>query len=85
MITALYKKDEKCLASNYKPICLTSIACKIMESIINDDLTSCVRNNNIISSLQHGSLPGRSCHSNLLIMLICLTEAINKRTSTDVL
>ena len=44
MITALYKKDEKCLASNYKPICLTSIACKIMESIINDDLTSCVRN-----------------------------------------
>ena len=36
-ITPLYKKHEKCLGSNYRPIRLTSIICKIMESIIKDD------------------------------------------------
>ena len=53
---------------------LTSIICKIMESIIKDYLMSYVCNNNIISSLQHGFFPGRSCQSNLLIMLNCLIE-----------
>ena len=85
MITLLYKKDEKCLASNYRPISLTSIICKIMESIIKDDLMSYVCNNNIITSLQHGFLPGRSCQSNLLIMLNCLTQTIDRGIITDVI
>ena len=85
MITPLYKKDEKCLASNYRPISLTSIICKIMESIIKDDLMSYVCSNNIITSLQHGFLPGRSCQSNVLIILNCLTEAIGKGIITDVI
>ena len=85
LITPLHKKDEKCLASNYRPISLTSVICKIMESIIKDDLMSYVCNNNIITSLQHGFLPGRSCQSNLLIMLNCLTEAIDKGIITDVI
>ena len=85
MITPLYKKDEKCLASNYRPISLTSIICKIIESIIKDDLMSYVCNNNIITSLQHGFLTGSSCQSNLLIMLICLTEAIDRGTINDVI
>ena len=84
MITHLYKKGEKCLASNYRPISLTSIICKIMESIIKDDLMPYVCNNNITTSLQHGFLPGRSCQSNLLIMLNCLTEAMDKGIITDV-
>ena len=56
-----------------------------MESIIKDDLMSYVCNNNIITSLQHGFLPGRSCQSNLLIMLNCLTEAIDKGIITGII
>ena len=48
------------------------------ESIIKDYLKSYVGSNSINTSLQHGLLPGRSCQSNLLIMLNCLTEAIDK-------
>ena len=55
-----------------------------MESIIKDDLMSYVCNN-IIMSLQHGFLRGRSCQSNLLIMLNFLTEAIDKGIITDVI
>ena len=80
MKTPLYKKDEKCLASNCRPISLISIIC-----IIKDDLMSYVFNNNIITSLQHGFLPGRPCQSNLLIMLNCLTDAIDRGIVTDII
>ena len=85
MITPLYKKDKKCLASNYRPIGLTSIICKIMKSIKKDDSMSYACNNSIITSLEHGFLPGRSCQPNLLIMLNCLTEAIDREMITDVI
>ena len=55
------------------------------ESIIKDYLKSYVGSNSINTSLQHGLLPGRSCQSNLLIMLNCLTEAIDKWSSADVI
>ena len=35
-VTAIFKKDNKCDPSNYRPISLTSMICKIMESIIRD-------------------------------------------------
>jgi len=35
-ITAIFKKGNKCDPSNYRPISLTSMICKIMESIIRD-------------------------------------------------
>ena len=85
MITSLYEKDEKCLASNYRRISLTSIICNIMESIIKDDLMSYECNSNIITSFQHGFLPGGSCQSNLLIMLNYLTEVIDRGIITDVI
>ena len=44
-----------------------------------------VRNNNIITSFEYGFLPGRFCQSNLLIMLNCLTEAIDKEIITNVI
>ena len=37
-ITAIFKKGNKCDPSNYRPISLTSIICKIMESIIRDHI-----------------------------------------------
>jgi len=37
-VTAIFKKDDKCDPSNYRPKSLTSIICKIMESIIRDHI-----------------------------------------------
>ena len=37
-ISPIYKKGPKDLAINYRPVSLTSIVCKIMESIIKDSI-----------------------------------------------
>ena len=37
-ITAIFKKGNKSDQSNYRPISLTSVICKIMESIIRDQI-----------------------------------------------
>jgi len=38
-ITPLYKKDSRSDPGNYRPVSLTSIVCKLMESIIRDSVT----------------------------------------------
>ena len=49
IVTPIHKKGEKELASNYRPISLTFIACKIMESIIKDKIISFrINNNNVV-------------------------------------
>ena len=61
------KKGEKELANNYHPISLTCIACKVIKSIIKDEIISFMINNNLLTNLQHGFVPGKSCQSDFII------------------
>ena len=65
-VVAIFKKGSKRLASNYRPISLTCIICKILESIIRDQMLEFFLQNNKISDKQFGFLPGRSCTLQLL-------------------
>ena len=38
MVTPIFKKGNSTDASNYRPISLTSLCCKIMESVMKDDI-----------------------------------------------
>ena len=69
ILTPLHKKGEKFFASNYRPISLTCIACKIMQSIIKDKIILLMISNNLLANIQHGFVPGKSCQSNSLSML----------------
>jgi hypothetical protein len=60
------KKGNKLLPENYRPISLTSIICKILESIICEKINDFVESNNIITKNQHGFRRNRSCSTNLL-------------------
>ena len=59
-ITAIFKKGSKSDPSNYRPISLTSVICKIMESIIRDQIVEFFSNNNYFSNNQFGFIKGRS-------------------------
>ena len=54
-----------------------------MESIIKGDIYAYMVSNKLLTNLQHGFVPGKSCQSNLLLMLNFLTELIENETDTD--
>lgn len=84
-ITPIHKKGDRSLVSNYRPISLTSPVCKIMESIIKDNIQEYLIDNNIITPYQHGFTPNRSCTSQLLVALNNWTKALDDGYSVDVL
>ena len=53
-ITPLFKKGSRLAASNYRPVSLTSICCKLMEGIIRDRVMDHLVRHDLISSSQHG-------------------------------
>jgi len=40
-VTAIYKKGSKSDAGNYRPVSLTSVCCKVLESILRDHIMGC--------------------------------------------
>ena len=65
-VTPIFKKGKKDLPSNYRPISLTSLVGKLLESIIKAKITSHLDKYNLISDKQHGFRKSRSCVTNLL-------------------
>ena len=39
-VTPIFKKGDRSKSGNYRPVSLTSVACKIMESIIKDTMVN---------------------------------------------
>ena len=66
IVIPIFKKCSTSDASNYKPITLTCISCKIIETIIKNDLISHLYNNKLISKHQHGFLRKHSTSTQLL-------------------
>ena len=66
-ITAIHKNGPKNLFNNYRPVSITSIICKLMESIVRDKIVIHMKRNNLISQMQHGFVPLRNCMTNLLL------------------
>ena len=65
-MTAIFKKGKKTDPGNYRPVSLTSVISKIMESIVRDEIVSHLMKNGLITDAQHGFVPGRDCMTQLL-------------------
>ncbi len=84
VISPIYKnKGSKYLPTNYRPVSLTSVVCKIFEKIIRLNIIQHMRVNNLFSKDQHGFMEGRSCITNLLVSLENWTNIIDDKGSFD--
>jgi hypothetical protein len=83
-VVPIFKKGSKSSAGNYRPISLTCISCKVMESIIKDDILLHLKRNKIITSSQHGFTKGRSCTTNLLEFMEVVTKAADSGKAVDI-
>lgn len=84
-ITPLFKKGNKLEPTNYRPVSLTSIVCKIMEKIIRAVMMDHLTDNNLLAKEQHGFVNGKSCCSNLLEALDFITRAYAAGIDIDII
>ena len=66
IITPVHKKGTATDCSNYRPISITCVCCKLLERIIVNKLHDHLSTNNILHQAQHGFTKGRSTLTNLL-------------------
>ena len=71
------------MASNYRPVSLTSIVCKCLEKIVRERIISFMKNEKLFSNRQYGFISGRSTQLQLLEVLDKWTEALDEGHSID--
>ena len=84
-VTPIFKKGSKSSTGNYRPVSLTSVACKVMESILRDAITDHLTVNKMINDSQHGFMKGKSCASNLLEFLEKATTVVDGGEGFDII
>jgi len=82
-VTAIHKKGLKSDRSNYRPVSLTSICCKILESLIRDHIMSYLLENDLLSTKQYGFIKGRSTMLQLLQMTDKWTKYLESGSHID--
>lgn len=86
VIVPIYKKNgQPSSPASYRPICLTSVICKLMERIIHRHFLRYLNGNALISDSQHGFLKCRSTTTNLLECLNDWTKYIDERYPVDII
>ena len=84
-VCPIFKKGAKNSPGNYRPVSLTSVCFKMLESIIKDDIVSHLEKHKLIRPTQHGFMKGRSCTSNLLTFLEKVTAAVDDGDAVDII
>ena len=82
-VSAIYKKGNKKLASNYRPVSITSVLCRILEKLIRNQIVEYMQSENLLSDLQFGFIKGRSTSLQLLNIMNDWTCAIENNNSSD--
>ena len=72
------------LALEEGPVSLTSVVCKLLETLIRDHMVEFLVKHELINTSQHGFLKARSCITNLLCFLEEITKWVDDGSPVDV-
>ena len=84
-IIPIYKKENKSLPSNYRPISLTSHLIKIFERVLRNKLIHHLEINNLISDHQHGFRQNRSTLTQLLHHIHSILDILEHNENADII
>ena len=82
-VTSIFKKGDKQLIKNYRPISLLPICGKILANMIINNLYTYLHTNNLITKNQSGFRPGHST-TNQLLYLDEIHQAFDSTKSFEV-
>jgi len=76
-VTAIFKKGDKTSPCNYRPVSLTSQVCKMLESIVKDNMLDHIKSFGLIMETQHGFVKNRSYLTHLLEFLEYVSDYVD--------
>ena len=82
-VTAIFKKGDRFKASNYRPVSLTSLCCKLQEHIIISNTMKHLELYKILRDCKHGFRARRSCETQLVTLCHELADSLDKNKQTD--
>ena len=82
-VTPIFKNGSKHSVANYRPISLTCIVVKTLETLLHNHLTNSLRDK--LSHYQHGFQKGHSCQTLLLKTVHEWAQNLNRASSTHVI
>ena len=77
-VSPIYKKNDPSDVSNYRPISLLSTIGKVLEKLVHKYLFSFFRDNNVITTLQSGFVPGDSTVNQLTDIYNTFCKALDE-------
>jgi hypothetical protein len=84
-VIPVFKKGNRALAENYRPVSLTSQLIKVFERVLRVKLVQYIEEHSLINKDQHGFRAGRSCLTQLLSHVEDLMCDLNSDKNADVL
>jgi hypothetical protein len=84
-VTPIFKKGNPADANNYRPIALTATMCKLMESVIKEQMVQFLVDKGRINKRQHAFIKHHSTASNLLECVRDWSIGLNYSKQTDVI
>ena len=82
-VAPIFKKGNRVLGENYRPVSLTCITCKLFEHIVCRHILDHAEDHKILTNLQHGFRSGRSCETQLITTTHDLSS-FNSKSQIDV-
>ena len=83
-VLPVYKKEDKCLVKNYRPISLLPIFAKVFERVIYNSLFNYFLHKKLFTPSQSGFLPRDSCIVQLLSIIHEIQSAFDENPTVDV-
>jgi hypothetical protein len=84
-VTAIFKKRDRLKASNYRPVSLTCLCCKLQEHIITTNILNHLDTYSILTDCQHGFRAPRSSETQLLTLTHELASSLDKGGQQDLI
>ena len=82
-VKPLFKKGSKQKTSNYRPVSLTSICCKMLEKLIRHEVVNFMETKGLLHKDQHGFRTKRSCLTQLLEIMEIWTSWLDRGLAWD--
>ena len=82
-VEPLFKKGDRSLACNYRPVSLTCVLCKLLEHIVCSNIMAHLDEHRLLSEKQHAFRKWHSCETQLITVIDDWAKILDHQGQVD--